>query len=90
MISFFFRLIASMVTLMWGALNMVNLKSLEGLDDGTYIHAFSYFLFTFYYCATMIVLVNMLIAMMSNSYQYIQVSYVVGIFWYFLVFFGIF
>ena len=63
-----------MVTLMWGGMNMVNLKSLQGLDDGSFIHMFSYLLFGLHYCASMIVLLNMLIAMMSNSYQYIQVS----------------
>merc|ERR1712142_893616 len=33
---------------------------------------FSFLLFGFYYMSSMIVLLNMLIAMMSNSYQYIQ------------------
>ncbi|XP_057296724.1 short transient receptor potential channel 4-like isoform X2 [Hydractinia symbiolongicarpus] len=63
---------ATMVTLAWASMNMANLDSLEGLNDGTMIHLWSYFLFTLYHGVSMIVLLNMLIAMMSNSYQQIE------------------
>ena len=63
-----------MVTLAWASMNMADLKSLEGLDDGTMIHLWSFFLFTLYHGVSMIVLLNMLIAMMSNSYQQIEVE----------------
>ena len=64
-----------MVTLAWASMNMADLKSLEGLDDGTMIHLWSFFLFTLYHGVSMIVLLNMLIAMMSNSYQQIEVEW---------------
>eukprot|EP00112_Aurelia_sp_Birch-Aquarium-sp1_P011271 Seg237.1 transcript_id=Seg237.1/GoldUCD/mRNA.D3Y31 product="Transient receptor potential-gamma protein" protein_id=Seg237.1/GoldUCD/D3Y31 len=63
---------ATMVTLAWASLNMVGLKSLEDFDDGGIIYLWSGFLFTLYYGVSMIVLLNMLIAMMSNSYQQIE------------------
>ena len=63
-----------MVTLAWASLNMVGLTSLEDFDDGGVVYLWSSFLFTLYYGVSMIVLLNMLIAMMSNSYQQIEVS----------------
>ena len=63
---------ATMVTLAWASMNMVGLKSLDGFDDGTMIHLWSAVLFTLYHGVAMIVLLNMLIAMMSNSYQQIE------------------
>ena len=68
------RLPATMVTLAWASLNMVGLSSLKDFDDGGIIYLWSGFLFTLYYGVSMIVLLNMLIAMMSNSYQQIEVS----------------
>ncbi|XP_065674489.1 short transient receptor potential channel 4 isoform X1 [Hydra vulgaris] len=65
-------LAAAMVTLAWASINLVGLDSLRGFDDGTMILLSSYLLFTFYHCVSMIVLLNMLIAMMSKSYQQIE------------------
>ena len=63
-----------MVTLAWASLNMVGLESLKDFDDGHIVYLWSAFLFTLYHGVSMIVLLNMLIAMMSNSYQQIEVS----------------
>ena len=67
------RLPATMVTLAWASMNMVGLATLQGFDDGGVSYLWSAFLFTLYYMVSMIVLLNMLIAMMSNSYQQIEV-----------------
>eukprot|EP00795_Rhopilema_esculentum_P002161 gene2161-17751_t len=63
---------ATVVTLAWASLNMVGLQSLEEFNDGGVVYLWSAMLFTLYYGVSMIVLLNMLIAMMSNSYQQIK------------------
>lgn len=62
------------MTLAWASINMIGLDSLDGLDDGTMVHLWSYLMFTLYHGISMIVMLNMLIAMMSNSYQQMEVS----------------
>ena len=62
-----------MVTMMWASLDMVTLDSLQVFKDQSLIQIWSAFLFTLYHAASLIVLLNMLIAMMSNSYQRVEV-----------------
>ena len=69
-----YSLPATIVTLAWASINMIGLNSLDGLDDGTMVHLWSYLMFTLYHGISMIVMLNMLIAMMSNSYQQMEVS----------------
>jgi hypothetical protein len=54
---------------------MIELTSLTVFDNTNMIQFWSAALFTVYHASTMIVLLNMLIAMMANSYQQIEVSY---------------
>ncbi len=77
---FFSRISETVITLAWASLNMVGLSSLSEFDDGSIVYLWSALLFTLYYGVSMIVLLNMLIAMMSNSYQQIEV----GIFYFVL------
>ncbi len=64
-----------MQTLWWGIYGYIEKDRLEMLYSK---HTFTMFvgltMFGVYCCATTIVLVNMLIAMMNNSYQIIVVS----------------
>ena len=62
-----------MVTLMWASLDMVTLDSLQVFKDQSLIQIWTASLFTLYHAASLIVLLNMLIAMMSNSYQRVEV-----------------
>ena len=62
-----------MVTLMWASLDMVSLDSLQVFKDQSLIQIWTASLFTLYHAASLIVLLNMLIAMMSNSYQRVEV-----------------
>lgn len=71
---FFNSLPTTMVTLMWASLDMVGLDSLKVFEDQSLIQFWSASLFTLYHAASMIVLLNMLIAMMSNSYQQVEVG----------------
>ncbi|XP_031571228.1 short transient receptor potential channel 4-like isoform X2 [Actinia tenebrosa] len=66
------NLLTTMVTLMWASLDMVGLVSLEVFRGQSLIQFWSAALFTLYHAASMIVLLNMLIAMMSNSYQQVE------------------
>eukprot|EP00794_Sanderia_malayensis_P006144 gene6144-6850_t len=68
----FHRLWTTAVTLSWASLNMVELDSLKVFDDGSIVYLWSSLLFTFYYGVSLLILLNMLIAMMSNSYQRIE------------------
>ena len=70
-----FSLITTMVTLMWASLDMITLDSLEVFKDQSLIRIWTAILFTLYHAASLIVLLNMLIAMMSNSYQRVEVSF---------------
>ena len=63
-----------MVTLMWASLDMITLDSLEVFKDQSLIQIWTAILFTLYHAASLIVLLNMLIAMMSNSYQRVEVK----------------
>ena len=63
-----------MVTLTWASLDMVTLDSLGVFKDQSLIQIWSAILFTLYHAASLIVLLNMLIAMMSNSYQRVEVK----------------
>ena len=58
---------------MWASLDMVTLDSLQVFKDQSLIQIWTAFLFTLYHAASLIVLLNMLIAMMSNSYQRVEV-----------------
>ncbi|KAK3700700.1 hypothetical protein QZH41_015647 [Actinostola sp. cb2023] len=66
------NLLTTMVTLMWASLEMVDLKSLDVFRGQSLIQFWTAALFTLYHAASMIVLLNMLIAMMSNSYQQVE------------------
>lgn len=68
----------SVVTMTWASFNMIELKSLTVFDNTNMIQFWSAALYTVYHASTMIVLLNMLIAMMANSYQQIEVSYYRG------------
>ena len=71
-----FSLITTMVNLMWASLDMITLDSLlEVFKDQSLIRIWTAILFTLYHAASLIVLLNMLIAMMSNSYQRVEVSF---------------
>ena len=72
----FFSLMNSVVTMTWASFNMIELTSLSGFDNTNMIQFWSAALFTVYHTSTMIVLLNMLIAMMANSYQQIEVMHV--------------
>ena len=72
-IFFFISLITTMVTLMWASLDMIALDSLDVFKDQSLIQIWTAILFTLYHAASLIVLLNMLIAMMSNSYQRVEV-----------------
>ncbi|CAH3113159.1 unnamed protein product [Pocillopora meandrina] len=65
-------LMTTMVTMMWASLDMVTLDSLQVFKDQSLIQIWSAILFTLYHAASLIVLLNMLIAMMSNSYQRVE------------------
>ncbi|XP_068758864.1 short transient receptor potential channel 4-like [Montipora capricornis] len=65
-------LIETMVTLMWASLDMITLDSLGVFKDQSLIQIWTAILFTLYHAASLIVLLNMLIAMMSNSYQRVE------------------
>ena len=67
-------LVTTMVTLTWASLDMVTLDSLQVFKDQSLIQIWSATLFTLYHAASLIVLLNMLIAMMSNSYQRVEVG----------------
>lgn len=69
-----FSLIETMVTLMWASLDMITLDSLAVFKDQSLIQIWTAILFTLYHAASLIVLLNMLIAMMSNSYQRVEVK----------------
>ena len=58
----------------WASLNMIELKSLRAFDNTNMIQFWSAAIFTIYHISTLIVLLNMLIAMMANSYQQIKVG----------------
>ncbi|KAJ7377664.1 hypothetical protein OS493_027742 [Desmophyllum pertusum] len=68
----YFSLSTTMVTLTWASLDMVTLDSLQVFKDQSLIQIWSATLFTLYHAASLIVLLNMLIAMMSNSYQRVE------------------
>ena len=68
-----YSLITTMVTLMWASLDMVTLDSLQVFKDQSLIQIWTASMFTLYHAASLIVLLNMLIAMMSNSYQRVEV-----------------
>lgn len=61
---------------MWASLDMITLDSLEVFKDQSLIRIWTAILFTLYHAASLIVLLNMLIAMMSNSYQRVEVSFI--------------
>merc|ERR1712223_65639 len=50
---------------------MANIKTLDHFKDGSLIQLWVNILFIVYYGASMIVILNMLIAMMNNSYEQI-------------------
>ncbi|XP_001637374.2 short transient receptor potential channel 4 isoform X2 [Nematostella vectensis] len=66
------NLLSTMVTLMWASLDMVGLDTLNVFKKQSLIQFWTAALFTLYHAASMVVLLNMLIAMMSNSYQQVE------------------
>lgn len=59
--------------MLWTGLSMKGPKTLDDFSDGSLIHLFANALFIAYFAVSMIVLLNMLIAMMNNSYEHIEV-----------------
>ena len=53
---------------------MADTKTLNDFQDGSLIQLWVNILFIVYFGVSMIVLLNMLIAMMNNSYEHITVS----------------
>ena len=67
------RLLPTIFTLVWSNFNMADTKTLKDFGDGSLIQLWANVLFTLHIGVSMIVLLNMLIAMMNNSYEKITV-----------------
>ena len=70
----FNRFWATLFTMMWVSFSLKDSETVEDFADGTLIHLWANMLFIVYFGITMIIVLNMLIAMMNNSYQSIAVS----------------
>ena len=60
---------STLFTMIYVSLSMQGTETLEQFEDGSLIHLWANVLFICYYGITMIIVLNMLIAMMNNSYQ---------------------
>ena len=67
------RLDESLITLMWALFGLVSKDVVKLHMDHTFIEKMGELMFLAYHLLSIVVLLNMLIAMMSNSFQNIQV-----------------
>jgi Ion transport protein len=67
-------LFESLQTLFWGTFGLIDLQTFQIYKKHTFTMFIGLLMFGVYSSIMIIVLLNMLIAMMSNSYQYIAVS----------------
>lgn len=72
---FTFSVFESSQSLFWASFGMVDLDSFELTGIKTYTRFWGLLMFGSYSVINVIVLLNLLIAMMSNSYAIIEVSY---------------
>ena len=63
-----------MQTLFWGTFGLIDLQTFQIYKKHTFTMFIGLLMYGVYSSIMIIVLLNMLIAMMSNSYQYIAVS----------------
>ena len=68
-------LFESLQTLFWGTFGLIDLQTFQIYKKHTFTMFIGLLMFGVYSSIMIIVLLNMLIAMMSNSYQYIAVSF---------------
>lgn len=61
--------VSTMFTMIYVSLSMEDTETIKDFEDGTLIHLWANLLFIVYFAITMIVILNMLIAMMNNSYM---------------------
>ena len=71
----FSRLGESYVTLYWSLFGLVTLKDISIPNGQSFTSLIGMVLFMAFHFMAVIMLINMLIAMMSNSYQNIEVGY---------------
>jgi len=70
---FFNSLFESLQTLFWGTFGLVDLQTFQIYKKHTFTMFIGLLMYGVYSSIMIIVLLNMLIAMMSNTYQYIAV-----------------
>ena len=69
-----FRLANAYETLFWSLFGITQIKDVEIVEGHNSVERVGTMLFGAYHVAAIVVLINMLIAMMSNSFQEIQVK----------------
>ncbi len=69
----FFSLFESLQTLFWGTFGLIDLQTFQIYKKHTFTMFIGLLMYGVYSSIMIIVLLNMLIAMMSNTYQYIAV-----------------
>ena len=74
-LSFNYSLFEASQTLFWAGFGMVGLEDFELSGAGSYTRFWSMLMFGTFSIINIIVLLNLLIAMMSNSYAFIIVSF---------------
>lgn len=67
-------LFETLQTLYWGLYNLIDIEHFNLVEDHVFTEFAGLLMFGVYSCISIVVLLNMLIAMMSNSFQYIAVS----------------
>lgn len=72
---FLSSLFESLQTLFWGTFSLIDLQTFQIYKQHTFTMFIGLLMFGVYSSIMIIVLLNMLIAMMSNSYQYIAVGW---------------
>lgn len=72
-LSYYFRLGESYATLYWSLFGITAKHDLKIQNGQTFTEMLGRLMFMLYHCMAIIVLINMLIAMMSNSFQNIEV-----------------
>ena len=77
MVCLLLRLADAYETLFWSLFGITQIKDVEIVEGHNSVERVGTMLFGAYHVAAIVVLINMLIAMMSNSFQEIQVSYTV-------------
>ncbi len=70
---FLYSLFESLQTLFWGTFGLIDLQTFQIYKKHTFTMFIGLLMYGVYSSIMIIVLLNMLIAMMSNSYQYIAV-----------------